>query len=339
MTKTQDASPSYTFSQEADLLERQASIEHLWQQGTIDAFKSKDGLDIYYALFIIEPQRPCIVVSPGRSESLLKYKEVTVDLINNGYNVALIDHRGQGLSTRQLKDKYKGYVANFQDYVDDFEQFVSTIVKVQCPQSPCYLLAHSMGATIAMLHLQQYPQTFVAASLSAPMIEINTQPIPAWLAKTLVKLWHGVSRLFTDQSPYFISHGPFKPKVFDGNDLMQSKVRFDIFQNLYRSTPNIQLGGVTLAWLNAAIDAQVAILSGVAQIATPTLVLQAGSERVVSNAQQGHFCRLLHRHNPRLCADHNPCVIANARHELLFEIDPIRHRALSATLDWFAHHP
>ncbi|MCT6568541.1 alpha/beta fold hydrolase, partial [Staphylococcus aureus] len=43
-----------------------------------------------------------VVVVPGRIESYVKYPEVAYDLFQQGYDVIVLDHRGQGRSGRIL---------------------------------------------------------------------------------------------------------------------------------------------------------------------------------------------------------------------------------------------
>ena len=64
-----------------------------------------------------------IVVCPGRIESYIKYAELAYDLFHLGFDVLIIDHRGQGLSGRMLPDTHRGHVDNFSDYVDDLAAF------------------------------------------------------------------------------------------------------------------------------------------------------------------------------------------------------------------------
>lgn len=64
-----------------------------------------------------------IVICPGRIESYVKYAELAYDLVHTGFDVLIIDHRGQGLSGRMLSDTHRGHVDNFSDYVDDLYVF------------------------------------------------------------------------------------------------------------------------------------------------------------------------------------------------------------------------
>jgi len=49
-----------------------------------------------------------IVISNGRTESFIKYKEVVYDLWHAGYSVYVFDHRGQGFSGRILQPASEG---------------------------------------------------------------------------------------------------------------------------------------------------------------------------------------------------------------------------------------
>lgn len=327
----------YSFTQEDSLLDQQTKINDFWLTGEFSSFKSVDNLDIHYAVFMQAQNEHCIVISPGRSESYLKYKELAFDLNNNGYNVAIIDHRGQGLSSRMLQDRHKGYVANFNDYVVDFHQWIEQVVRSKC-QDKLFLMAHSMGGNISALYLQQFPNTFTAAVLSSPMIAVNGGSIPDWVGKPLISVSHYFDDLINDQPGYFFGHGPYQEKVFAGNDLMQSQVRFDIFAKTYQQYSDIQLGGVTFAWLDAAIISEQQIFKNLDKLTVPTLVLQAANDTVVSNEKQSLFCQKLAQQQPHSCRNGQPVIINNALHELWFEKDEMRNEALNNTLDWFATH-
>ncbi len=64
--------------------------------------------------------RGSIIMCPGRTEFIEKYFETTADLIQKGFNVLMVDPRGQGLSDRQVP-RNVGYVRNFADYQLDLD--------------------------------------------------------------------------------------------------------------------------------------------------------------------------------------------------------------------------
>ncbi|HPG03918.1 MAG TPA: alpha/beta hydrolase, partial [Rhodoblastus sp.] len=57
-----------------------------------------------------------ICVFTGRGEFIEKYFETIAELVERGFDVVAMDWRGQGLSARELPDRFKGHV-------DDFDMF------------------------------------------------------------------------------------------------------------------------------------------------------------------------------------------------------------------------
>ena len=87
--------------------------------GTI---KTPDGAELRFARWAPPAGRKgTVCVFPGRSEPIEKYFETVRDLRERGFAVAMIDWRGQGHSSRRLRDPRKGYVRDFADYEIDVE--------------------------------------------------------------------------------------------------------------------------------------------------------------------------------------------------------------------------
>lgn len=327
---------AFSFTQEEQLNEQLSSdIADFWQTGEFSSFQGIDNKRINYAAFIASQPKNCLVISPGRSEGYLKYKELAFDLSSLNISLFIIDHRGQGLSERLLDNPHKGYVGKFDDYTDDLHTFITTIVSPSCPTGEKPLvLAHSMGGAIVTRLIQKYPDSVKATLLSSPMIAINKGGLPEWLAKTLINSGTFFNQLFTDQAWYFIGQSDYQAKHFDENSLMHSKIRYQTFIDLYREYPQLQLGGVTFNWLKQAIIVNQTIFSELNKITTPIAIMQAGEDTIVDNLVQNDFCQQLNRLKPKLCLQSQPLVIEGARHELLFESDQYRNQALSFIRDW-----
>lgn len=326
-------------NQEKQLEENRLTILSEWQKGTFSTFKGVNDVRINYAAFTDEANEQCIVLVPGRTEGYLKYQELAYDLTRNGYNLFIIDHRGQGISQRMLSNPHKGYVDTFDHYVDDLDYFIDNHVTPNCGagKKP-YLLAHSMGGNISALYLAKHSDKIQAAVLASPMIGINGGGLPLWLAKSIINTrvwWDGVR---DNESSYFIGQGDYSNYPFEENALTQSKARFEFFKSIYDSTDEIQLGGVTNAWLQQAIIARATIFDTLDKITTPLTVLQSGADTVVNNDDQLSFCQQLHEAQPQSCPKGSPQIFADAKHELFFEIDEIRNPAINSTLAWFDKH-
>ncbi len=334
---------SIEYTKEAQLTTRLSNeIKHFWQQGLFTSFNGLEKIRINYAAFTQLDEAECIVVVTGRSESYLKYQELTFDLYQQGFNVFLMDHRGQGLSQRLLPNRHKGYVENFDHYAIDLQQFITDIVNPSCTNKlddlklkKPHLLAHSMGGAIAIRMMQLFPATVTSAVLTSPMIAVNNGSIPNWLAKTLIYSGNKLDSWFNDEANYFIGQKGFASTPFAKNELTQSSIRYQHFIELYQNNKNIQLGGVTTHWLAESIAANKNIFADLDKLSVPILLMQSGKDTVVSNEAQNEFCQQLHQINSKYCPDGKPFVINNAFHELLFEKDQYRTPAIDKALTWF----
>jgi len=311
--------------------------KNFWEKGNFGVFEGKNKIKLHYAHFnkpTNQPNTSTILISQGRCESYLKYKETLYELHERGYQIFILDHRGQGLSDRLLKDTYKGYVDEFDDYAEDLYQFTSTIIKPLLEDKKLYLLAHSMGCAIALRMFQLYPNIINKAALLSPMIAINTGFIPDFLANILVRSGKKVNQLFSKVPWYFLGQKLYKAKPFDHNLLTQCTIRYKEIYDLYNKENKIQLGGVTFHWLFEALKAERNIFTDLAKIKTHLCVLQASSDKIVSNKKQTLFCQKLHQISPELIAK-NPIIIKNAHHELLFEKDNIRTETIDKIIQFF----
>ncbi|WP_051275619.1 alpha/beta fold hydrolase [Aestuariibacter salexigens] len=304
----------------------QAEIEPFWQQHVNHGhFNGRDDVQIYYASAIHPNSRGDIVISNGRIESLLKYKEVIFDLYQNGFSVFALDHRGQGKSGRMHSDPHRGFVRHFDDYVADLDHFVRHVVK-DMSQHPLNLLCHSMGSAIGAMYLTQHPNMFCKAAFCAPMFGI--QPVlPPWLSRAMGHTLIGINRLLSSTPWYFPGQSGYRALSFEQNVLTRSQVRYQIFRDEYQRSPDIQLGGVTSHWLLAAVNAMQHILTNAQHITLPTMLLQAKADQVVHNISQ----------NAVLAAMPNAhkYIYDDSEHEILMERDEIKNKALGDIMTFF----
>src|SRR5438876_4924620 len=137
--------------------------------GTI---KTPDGAELRFARWAPPAGRKgTVCVFTGRSEPIEKYFETVRDLRDRGFAVAMIDWRGQGHSSRRLRDPRKGYVRDFSDFEIDVETFVKQVVLPDCPP-PYFALAHSMGGAVMLRAARAGTELFERFVLCAPMIDL-----------------------------------------------------------------------------------------------------------------------------------------------------------------------
>ncbi len=317
---------------------QQDELNCFWNRGLLNSFSGVDQVSIHYAQFMQEEAGlHTIVVVPGRCESYLKYQELTFDLYRQGYNIFIIDHRGQGLSGRLLPNLNKGYVHKFQDYVDDLQYFIEKIVTPHISMKP-YLLAHSMGGAIATRFMQDCPDAIKAAVISSPMLGFNSGFLPPNIAKLLVAMKLFLNNITRNNPWYFLGQKNYSAILFADNKLTHSPNRYQHFVELYKNNKTIQLGGVTSHWLAQSIIAQKEIFAKLPQLKTPILLLQAGGDIVVCQQAQNDFCQQLHAIHPQSCPNGLPSRIDDAFHELFFEVDNYRDKAIAQSITWFQQH-
>jgi len=299
---------------------------------SIGYFTTADGTTIRSGRWFVEGRKPCgsVVLLGGRKEFLEKYTETAADLNQRGFVVFGFDWRGQGLSSRMLPDRLKGFVRNYDDYVQDLEEFFQRVVQPEAVR-PIYLLAHSMGGHVALRYLHRQPAGIDKAVLVAPMLDINTKPFPRWLVKGLVWLGQHIG------SEEALVPGSDKrtnfDRPFEGNALTADPRRFAVEKNAVAQNPDLALGGVTFAWLTATLAsiANIRRPGFLEEVRVPVLMVAAGTDRVVSVTAQKSACRRLP--NSRLL------IISEARHEILMETDDIRTRFWEAFDAFIANQP
>lgn len=318
----------------ADLAERwQSRLQPFWQQMTCAVLTTPDQVQLSYYCHLVPGAKNAVLISSGRMEMAVKYAELCFELVQAGYSVFLLDHRGQGLSQRELSNPHKGYIADFKLYQADLAQFVGHVVMPSGHQR--YIaLGHSMGCAILAGYLQQYSHPFSAAIFASPMLGIYTGLVPARLAESIALAFGALNRAVTPEPWYFPGQSNYQEKAFSNNPLTSCAARYEWLLQRYREQPQAQLGGVTTRWVSAAIRAMRQLQLSAGQWRTPLLLLQAEADKVVSN----HAQNLWYRQLPATL-QHQLVKLPQARHEIFMETDDIRAQALNAINSFLATLP
>jgi len=283
-------------------------------------FTADDGMPLRYALFraTMRPHFGTIVLLPGRNETIEKYYETITDLTRMGYDIAILDWRGQGFSGRQLADPKRGHVRSFDDYAGDLRRFLDAVVLPDC-RSPYHLLAHSMGALVALVAAPALSSQIDRMVLSAPLLDFAETPLPRrWLRRLT-----GLLSALGFGGRYLHGRGD-RPQPFATNVLTSDPARFARNRAIRDIAPEFALGGPTIGWAAAACRAidRVRDPEYIATLHVPMLLVAAGADRVVSNRAIEDFAR-----RPRAGAT---LTVDGARHELMQEIDLYREPFLAA---------
>ncbi|MFS2223225.1 lysophospholipase L2 [Pantoea sp. B65] len=303
-----------------------------WHRREEREFEGVENVPIRYVRFTAPQHDKVVLLVPGRIESYVKYPELAWDLFHCGYDVIIIDHRGQGRSGRLLQDSHRGHVVEFGHYVDDLEALWQREIADSAYRHR-YALAHSMGGAILTLLLARQPQAFDAVALASPMFGIYL-PMPSWMANRILN-W--AEKRPAIREGYALGTGKWRARPFGINTLTHSRERYRRNLRFYADDPGLRVGGPTYHWVREGLLAGQNILTKVADIHTPILLLQAGDDKIVDNRSQDLFCKAMSAAG-HPCEGGKPRVIAGARHEILFERDDMRAEALDAIVDFFARH-
>ncbi len=256
----------------------------------------------------------------GRGECIEKYYEVIEELLRRRFAVATLDWRGQGGSTRLLKNPRRGHVRSFSEYDRDLNQFMRDIVLPDCPP-PFYALAHSMGGTIVLRSLKGQAW-FDRIVCLAPMVALRTRVVP-WsvigAASRMLKFVGAGSLMVPGGSSAPVGCGPF-----ESNRLTRDQERYDRNCKILEEHPGLAIGSPTVSWLVAALDAVNDLQTADFQtdVKTPVLIVQAGYDQIVSNKEVSDLAN-----NLPAGAD---IFLEEAFHEILMERRRIREQFWAA---------
>lgn len=235
-----------------------------------DSFRSWDGTELFYRAWRpVEPGRCGVVVFHGGHEHSGRFTPVVEALDLPGVAFFGWDARGHGRSPGR-----RGYARGFQDLVCDADAFLHAVSERHSirPEDMA-LLGHSEGSVIAASLVLDHAVPVRGMVLGSPALRIKLY-VP--LGYPLLKAW---TRL--------------RPDSFVNSFVVPSMLTHDLDeQELRRYDPLIArpIGAKVLADL---LDTGQRLVREAPRIQVPTLMLSAGSDRVVRlSAQRAFFSRL-----------------------------------------------
>ncbi len=285
-------------------------------------FTARDGIKLRYGIFgaVARPLKGTVVLLPGRNECIEKYFETARNLSERGFATAIMDWRGQGGSDRLMRDRQRGHVTSFQDYVRDLDQYFEDVVLPDC-RGPYYILAHSTGALIALLATPSLINRVQRMVLAAPFLSYKGVPfsIRTVYRLTTFLCYLGLGKMYGAWGPR-----PRRTPPFATNRLTTDIVRYQRNTGIYETFPHLALGGPTIGWIRAAAQAALRVKEPefITRIQIPVMFVGAGADDIVSNHEISDYARRLR--------GGSILTIIGARHELLQEADIFREQLLAA---------
>ncbi|MBQ3368505.1 alpha/beta fold hydrolase [bacterium] len=281
-------------------------------------FQSRHGnVRIAYSCFKAEREKAVILFLTGRAEYFLKYRPFFERMNELGFTVFSLDHRGQGASGRMLDESEKGYVENFDFYVDDAEDFFKNIVLEYAKKKDVFLVSHSMGGAISLLLASRCPDLFTKIVFTSPMWGL-IYSMPETLVKIIVKgaCCLGFSRFYAigkSAKDYL--------KPFEKTHLTQSFENYMRQQSFVTQNRSFALGGPSFQWVSESIKAMEKLPEAAEKVKVPVLLVQAENDTIVENKARD-----------RVAANFENCrktLIEKGFHELLNEEDEFYEKTLA----------
>lgn len=315
--------PTYFKEAEFSTALHEKIIPFLHARRTEQVVTATDGTTLHTLYYKADAPRGTVIWIHGFSENADKYREMIYYCLLDGLSVLIYDQRGHGRSTRKAPLGVI-HVDKFEDYLTDFQAVFAAYEAVL--HTPLYLFGHSMGGAVAALILEQHPDRFRRAALSAPMLDLTYRGG----ARAVAMLTATAACLFTNcQKPI-----PVRKKDASKNSLAHSNyrspARFQAVRDLTRENPLLGGGTPSRAWAHAALGVRRKIFKkgAPAGIKTPVLLFSAEKETLVSNEAHARFATLV----PQV----THITVPDVRHEILFAEDEKSFPVIERMLAFFA---
>jgi lysophospholipase len=256
------------------------------------------------------PVRGSLLFANGRGDFIEKYLEAYDHWYRAGWNVTAFDWRGQGGSRGGI---HGGHLDDFEPLVDDLEALLEEW-RARSP-APHVAIGHSMGGHVLLRTLAERGPALDAAVLVAPMLMINSAPLPPLAAWWVA----GAASLFGlgEQPAWRQSASPAGAGSYRQTCLTGCAERYEDELWWWGKEPAYNLGAPSWGWLKAAYASCAALTpKKLAGVRTPLLLLGTERDRLVSPAAI------------RAAAGHLPsaelAMLPEAAHEILRETDEHR---------------
>ena len=248
-------------------------------------FERNPGETIYYEHYKTDDPKAVVVISHGFTESIKKFTEPIYYMIQAGYEVWGVDHRGHGRSFRINDNPHVVHVEHFRDYERDLVYFTENLVKPTSQGLPVYLYCHSMGGCIGAEVIEDNQNLFDKAVLSSPMLGLTFGRVPVpvvYAAASIIGI--GERR----KNP-FGSDGSFNPEPDFENSAGNSSCRYEYYFKKTLNDPYLQTCSPSIQWGKQAARACRYVMSKADLVRIPVLLFQAGADTIVKNSAQDLF--------------------------------------------------
>lgn len=264
--------------------------------------------------------RGSLLFAGGRGDFVEKYLEAVTVWHRGGWAVSSFDWRGQGKS-RGASD-----AANLESFDPMLADMAALVEEWRASNpAPHVVVGHSMGAHMLLRLLVERVPAIEAAVLVAPMIDVNSAPLPTWLARLVAG---AATRLGLGSRPLWRAPLARAPAGSKRQRVLTSCTdRYDDEHHWWDVEPDFAPAPPTFGWLHAGYrSARAFAPKRLAKVDLPLLIIGAEQDRLVNPASIRRVAALLPRAELQM--------FGGSAHEILRERDEVRLPAL-ARIDAF----
>ena len=278
------------------------------------------------AFWNLSSTKGTIILQSGRTEFIEKYYEVISEFVERGFAVAMMDWRGQGLSSRIAKNIRIGHIDSFETFDEDLVRVINECFVYRCP-TPFIGFGHSMGGCLLASYFTSQNNIFEKCILCAPMVSIRANAISRRIVQVLGLLeWIGYGS-FPMKNASWSNESGWIEEPFEDNALTSDKERFTRTHRLIQHYPDLGIKGMTVGWLKHALKRtkEFKTFNWRKHISKPLLLLDATKDALVNSEL-----------NKELLGQSKLTQIKSiqSQHEIMMESDDIRKIAWQAIDDF-----
>ncbi|MDB5322663.1 MAG: ynbC [Phycisphaerales bacterium] len=238
---------------------------HGWQPAE-RTFTSFDGTELFYRAWLPPQQvKRAVVLFHRGHEHSGRWQEFVERLGMADAAVFAWDARGHGHSPGE-----RGWAPDLASVIKDTDAFVQHILaETGLAMQDVAVVAHSVGAVVAAAWVHDYAPPIRALVLATPALAVKLYvplAIPSLRVLSKVKKKSFVTSYVKAK---MLTHDPEQSAAYDADPLISKKIAVNILLDLH--------------------DVSKRLVADAGAIATPTLVLGAGSDWVVKNSIAAKF--------------------------------------------------
>jgi alpha-beta hydrolase superfamily lysophospholipase len=213
------------------------------------------GTEIWWQAWLPDgAPRATLVIAHGAGEHSDRYAHVGTGLVDAGYAVFALDHRGHGKSNGRRAD-----IESLDAVVADLGILIE-LAHERLPERKPFLLGHSMGGAIALAFACRHQEAIDALILSAPVAALEAAPAPMrMISKVLGRITPGLGVYSVDASA--VSRDPEVVRDYETDSLVHHE----------------KLPARTVAELTRAVES---FPSEVGRLRLPLLVMHGTADRL-----------------------------------------------------------